>query len=734
MKRTLLTLLVGGLSAPAYAGGLAIVRTELRDNGDHDGYADTNETVELWLTVKNTTGLNLTGVVAQLSIASGRTVCILDGTATIGNVAAGATVVAPEPLVFHVASDQDRTALGLNAFAPLTAPFNIAFQASPVSPTAYPSELVFDLDLDITGGGAPGAVVESFESGGFGLFTVQNLDFGLHHDVPSEINNTAPRRCQYSYPLCVGASCQGNALQCSLGGTTAAADAVWWRIDGPATPGGGRGSSGTHSLYFGQPLGPGYTTPAGVMEAVATTAPIHFAMGFELAHALSFKHQVSFVDNRSISNMAFDGGQTLDRGVVMLQLADAEGTAIGDWIRLEPSINVHDTWGASHFGNCTFDPIDDGNDENDLDPPFLEVGDRNRRGPSSTCADEGIFACLGATQGAFDPTAVCRADGPGLQGSWGPGTWVETRYDLSRYRGRYVRLRFLASTMRYGTSETWQAAGFFISTDPRDDGWWIDDLTISGTTSVAGGVVNDTNDNSGLVPDGDADGVDNLCDNCPAVTDPTQIDFDGDRVGDPCDTCTDGDGDGAGNPGFPPNTCAIDNCPLASNPTQADPDGDGLGSACDNCPVNADPSQANADGDPAGDLCDCAPTSSATYPGAPERNDGLDNNCPGDADYGIIDEVSGRFGFFGYLVSTLKLEISWPSQAGATSYTLASLTGATYASATTCTSMQTGNLTHVLAIPPPGQTTFYLVRAQTPRVGSWGRGSSGVPRTVSCAP
>ena len=34
-----------------------------------------------------------------------------------------------------------------------------------------------------------------------------------------------------------------------------------------------------------------------------------------------------------------------------------------------------------------------------------------------------------------------------------------------------------------------------------------------------------------------------------------------------CDLCTDTDGDGYGNPGFP-NTCAEDNCPSVPNPNQ----------------------------------------------------------------------------------------------------------------------------------------------------------------------
>jgi len=62
------------------------------------------------------------------------------------------------------------------------------------------------------------------------------------------------------------------------------------------------------------------------------------------------------------------------------------------------------------------------------------------------------------------------------------------------------------------------------------------------------------------------------------------FDADGDGLFDACDACTDTDGDGFGNAGFPSNTCLIDNCPGTANPSQSDHDGDGIGDACDCIP------------------------------------------------------------------------------------------------------------------------------------------------------
>lgn len=81
-------------------------------------------------------------------------------------------------------------------------------------------------------------------------------------------------------------------------------------------------------------------------------------------------------------------------------------------------------------------------------------------------------------------------------------------------------------------------------------------------------------------------------------------DWDADKVANVSDPCTDRDGDGFGDPGFPANTCPLDDCPGVWNPDQADSDKDGVGDACDACPLTADPGQRDADADGIGDACD----------------------------------------------------------------------------------------------------------------------------------
>jgi hypothetical protein len=131
-----------------------------------------------------------------------------------------------------------------------------------------------------------------------------------------------------------------------------------------------------------------------------------------------------------------------------------------------------------------------------------------------------------------------------------------------------------------------------------------------------------------ILNDPDGDGLPNWDDNCPEYYNPDQIDTDSDGIGDSCDTCTDTDGDGFGNPNYPANTCGVDNCPDVYNPDQSDTDSDSYGDSCDtctdtdgdgfgnpnypanicvvdNCPDVYNPDQRDTNGDGIGDACCC---------------------------------------------------------------------------------------------------------------------------------
>lgn len=171
--------------------------------------------------------------------------------------------------------------------------------------------------------------------------------------------------------------------------------------------------------------------------------------------------------------------------MVQVQEADAAGTPITDWTRLEPFRNAYDEQAVDSFFNCMFDPVDDGSTEDD----FFDPTDPDRRlGPSSTCYPLFTYGYLGDTDAPFQVANVGNAttpplpsEDPALNGGYGLGTWVKSKVDLGDWCGKRVRLRFLVSSLKVSPSKSWQQAFAFMANDPRDDGWWIDNVAVTET-------------------------------------------------------------------------------------------------------------------------------------------------------------------------------------------------------------------------------------------------------------
>lgn len=129
-------------------------------------------------------------------------------------------------------------------------------------------------------------------------------------------------------------------------------------------------------------------------------------------------------------------------------------------------------------------------------------------------------------------------------------------------------------------------------------------------------------------------------------------------------------------------------------------------------------------------LCDgdCDDADPTKYPGSPEVNDGLDNQCPGEPGFGVIDEISGDAGFY---TPGDTIAFSWTAQTGAALYQVARSTTADFSAGCTAFTPATPHINDT-DTPGLGGVFIYLVRSLSPVAGSWGVDSSGVERVGVC--
>src|SRR6185503_6338111 len=131
----------------------------------------------------------------------------------------------------------------------------------------------------------------------------------------------------------------------------------------------------------------------------------------------------------------------------------------------------HKPLAFSSFGPyyCIFTPTDTG-----TAPP-------NPHGIHETlCFPQGAWSHCGSTVGTV-PTAVTNCTGPGFVEPSGAGVWVQTRFHLDSYLGQRVRMRWIAETWTFDNVDgSYYEVGAGWNTNTQDDGWWLDDIVITG--------------------------------------------------------------------------------------------------------------------------------------------------------------------------------------------------------------------------------------------------------------
>jgi hypothetical protein len=527
-------------------GSFAIVATAYLDlDGDHDPFPDTGETGRVTFTLKNL-GPALTGAVFTMSSADPDVACITSTSVVVANFPAGATLTVGsldpgQPGFTFVASnalqsppppaDPARIDLSLhlaaNEIGGLSAPLQVSLLADLDAPPGLTQTFIPGPD-GISGTADDGQVVENFDrdADGDGLFTVrdtfrQAIAPGVYRGTCS---NAVTTYCQTAAdcpadppgPICQsGAYLRGSATGTELdriaavtcgGFDTAATNPLcvlnpafpmdWHLHCAPSavncpntesvcvgngctyqTPNdGARAVSLPNSLHMGAHFSNGDTTHLRTLQGFES-APINLALFPRSGDLdLSFFQIARMMDNNGVGPL---GRECVDCGDVQIQLdldPDPGVDAWGFWEKLVPYQNVYDHKPAafSNFGSyyCEFTPTDAG------------TGPPAPRGYTETiCYPEGAWSRCGSTAGTVT-TSVGNCTTPGVLDAYGHGVWAQTRFHLDDFRGQRVRIRWIAETWSFGAGvDTYRDIGFGWDQNANDDGWWIDDIVLTGAVT-----------------------------------------------------------------------------------------------------------------------------------------------------------------------------------------------------------------------------------------------------------
>jgi len=226
-------------------GTISVVSTVLTDNQDNDGWADSNETVNMEIMIANKTGIDLSGLTARLVTNDPKIDCIINPVMEIGDWEEALVDLSGQAFTFKVA-DIDRTGEGFTSLDSYSTEFSIILSANEMDAAFIPQVVVIDLDLDASGGTGPMTYTETFENGDFGDFTTMNLDSGRNNFPASD-----GWRCQYSDPDWIYSNSYGQIDDCYLAASPTQADAYFWQIDSTVAGEDARAYDDGHSVYMG---------------------------------------------------------------------------------------------------------------------------------------------------------------------------------------------------------------------------------------------------------------------------------------------------------------------------------------------------------------------------------------------------------------------------------------------------------------------------------------------------
>jgi len=506
----------GKLDLPSLVVESAVV-TDL--NGDHDAFCDTGEQCEMTLVVTNNGTKDLHDVVLYLATSDTDVQCVTKPAVTVGTIPAGGKVDTSNlsgqrrPFEYTISASTNTTVAAQPAKADWTV--NITSKEALGTKSKVNFQTLLDLDLP-TGAsitrvlgpdGLPnttddGTIFETFDldrngSGGVevsdgrdgvvndtigytvgtaqgGLNALEGIGCGGFHVPPQDPGcHVDPDNDMDWHIHCPTGTCPAPHV---VGSTTA------WSA---TPPNGALAFSGQNSLHWGKHSDVtsrvGDTTSFRTLAAYVVTAnltPLPISGDLRL----SFMHIVDTMDN---SQADIPSGTAIDYVDVQARVDLDPNPAVdswGFWDKLVPFENVYDhipyVW--SHYGAqttyCNLTPTDTGS-----------AAPAPRGIHETMCWPLGVWSHCGNAW-AQDTTFGC--PGPGLPGATTPASgslWVKTRFSLANYVGARVQIRWIASTWEFdlnGPTEDYHTYGHGWENSLNDDGWWVDDIQITGAITA----------------------------------------------------------------------------------------------------------------------------------------------------------------------------------------------------------------------------------------------------------
>ncbi len=514
----------GARPAAAQVFSLSFQQVEYRDlDGDQDQFPDSGETGRLAFVVTNN-GPALGAVSFILATTDPGVVCISSALVQVDHLNAGEAIVVgslgPSGPGFTLrVSDALQSVLpGSPAFVTGTL---YAVSADLPWYNSWTFRLAADMNVPagatqtLTPGpdGVPGTAddgmtVENFDvdRDGDGLFTVDDT-----FRTPAGEHGFYLRGGGVGGPGVLGALACGGFLTPADGNPFCALDPDYpmdWHLHCPP------GSADCPNVESGACVGGCfYDTPANGQKAYSLPNSLHMGAHFDLNdHAagdtthfralqafvsgpinlalfdhggapprleLSMRHIARLMDNWGIAPIG--AAVCFDCADVQVQIDDDPDPVVdawGAWDKLVPYENVYEhlavAWSWSTPEYCVFTP-----DDAVAAPPPAPFGAI----AETMCHDFGTWSNCGSVNGT-SPISVGTCGYSGDRDPSGHGIWATTRFHLEGYLGQRVRIRWIGESWNFGgdTSSYYELGVGWAGTQ-IDDGWWLDDITLSGTAT-----------------------------------------------------------------------------------------------------------------------------------------------------------------------------------------------------------------------------------------------------------